>query len=134
MSDQPKKRGAPLGNTNALKHGFYSRSFTHRDRLDLNRTGHTGEAGEFSLDDEIVLLRVMVRKAIGRFSECTPAEASDLLRSIAICINTLTRSSKANRDITLEQQNKTYKDLVMSVIHDVQESYGITEGTFEASD
>jgi hypothetical protein len=51
-------RGAPKGNLNALKHGFYSRLF------------HTGESSELtdgqttSLEHEITLLRVMIRRTM----------------------------------------------------------------------
>ena len=54
----PNSRGAPKGNLNALKHGFYSRLF------------HAGEATDLSndfpasLEHEITLLRVMIRRTM----------------------------------------------------------------------
>jgi hypothetical protein len=54
----PNSRGAPKGNLNALKHGFYSRLF------------HSGEASDLSndlpasLEHEITLLRVMIRRTM----------------------------------------------------------------------
>ena len=53
----PNKPGAPKGNLNALKHGFYSRLF------------HNSEVSELpdettSLEHEITLLRVMIRRTM----------------------------------------------------------------------
>ena len=54
----PNSRGAPKGNLNALKHGFYSRLFhtTEADDLSLDPT--------ISLEHEITLLRVMIRRTM----------------------------------------------------------------------
>lgn len=51
-----KKRGAPVGNNNALKHGFYSRYFTKLevDRLDTDVKGE--------LQDEEELLRLYLAR------------------------------------------------------------------------
>lgn len=49
-------RGAPPGNTNALKHGFYSHTFQDPEQLDLSGLDST------SLDSEIQLLRVFIRR------------------------------------------------------------------------
>ena len=46
-----RTRGAQPGNSNALRHGFYSRSFTQAELLNLE----TGIKGEFS--DEIEVAR-----------------------------------------------------------------------------
>ncbi len=51
----PNPRGAPKGNLNALKHGYYSRLFRCRETDEL-----PNEPG--SLESEITLLRVMIRR------------------------------------------------------------------------
>ena len=51
------KPGAPKGNLNALKHGFYSRLFRNSEDNDL-----PDEVG--SLEHEITLLRVMIRRTM----------------------------------------------------------------------
>ena len=51
-------RGAPKGNLNALKHGFYSRLFHSGEASDL-ANGHPT-----SLEHEITLLRVMIRRTM----------------------------------------------------------------------
>jgi hypothetical protein len=54
----PKPRGAPKGNLNALKNGFYSRLFHSNETSDLIDDETT------SLEHEITLLRVMMRRTM----------------------------------------------------------------------
>ncbi len=63
-----KKRGAPRGNRNALKHGFYSAAFKDRERRLLS---HPSAA---ELSTEIELLRV----ANYRFVQALTASADPL--------------------------------------------------------
>jgi hypothetical protein len=51
-----KKRGGQPGNTNALKHGFYTNNFSLAERQGLEATK------EIVLADEIALLRVLIRR------------------------------------------------------------------------
>ena len=54
-----RKRGAPKGNRNAVKHGFYSRDFTEAEQSDfLFATGMKG------VEEEITLLRFEIKKAV----------------------------------------------------------------------
>jgi hypothetical protein len=56
LADKKKKRaGAPLGNKNSLKHGFYSRHFKADE---LKRV--EAQSDKYSLDAEIDLLRVCI--------------------------------------------------------------------------
>ena len=50
-----RRRGAQPGNKNALKHGFYSRSFRNLESEELDRLSN-------GLADEITLLRVLIRR------------------------------------------------------------------------
>jgi hypothetical protein len=59
------RRGAPLGNTNALKHGFYARVFRPAEQDDL-----TG-IDPISLDHEIQLLRVFIRRTAQQAAQAT---------------------------------------------------------------
>lgn len=51
-----RKPGAQPGNTNALKHGFYSHHFNNLELADLDTALSDG------LTDEIALLRVIIRR------------------------------------------------------------------------
>ncbi len=55
-----KKRGAPPGNKNALKHGFYSRAFTKGEQ----REGESAAKGR--LQPEIDLLKVLIARTAAR--------------------------------------------------------------------
>lgn len=60
-------RGAPKGNTNALKHGFYARKFRSQEIEDLNALR---EGGLQDLISEIGILRITIAR--------TFAQANDL--------------------------------------------------------
>ena len=53
-----RPRGAPTGNRNALKHGFYARQYRKADLRDIESCQFTG------LNDEIALLRVYIRRVM----------------------------------------------------------------------
>ena len=55
-----RKRGGQAGNTNALKHGFYTKNFSLAERRGLEATK------EIVLADEIALLRVLIRRFSGQ--------------------------------------------------------------------
>ena len=54
-----RKRGAPKGNQNARKHGFYSKVLDEAEQLDFELA--TGVEG---IDDEIALLRVKIKSIL----------------------------------------------------------------------
>jgi hypothetical protein len=56
---EKRKRGAPVGNKNALKHGFYSKIFDRADKRDFERA-----AGIEGIDEEIALMRLKIKRAI----------------------------------------------------------------------
>ena len=88
-----RKRGAPLGNQNAHKHGFYSAAFRQNEQRDLAHSDSTDLADEISL----------VRIAIARCLEALESKTQDrdietelaILRAInlgALSINSLFRT------------------------------------------
>lgn len=56
MADSKRTRGAQPGNTNAVKHGFYSRQFRPQEISDLDSILMG------NLDDEINMFRVVTRR------------------------------------------------------------------------
>lgn len=66
-----KKRGGQPGNTNALRHGFYSRKFQDLEAADLDKI----RAG---LVDEIAMLRVSIRRVFDHSTDL--AEAIEQLK------------------------------------------------------
>jgi hypothetical protein len=66
-----KRKGAQPGNLNALKHGFYSRSFKELEKGDLEAMLAQ------DLESEIAMLRVVVRRAF-ELSTAPADEDTDL--------------------------------------------------------
>ena len=59
MPREKKKMGAPKGNQNARKHGFYAKVLDEAEQFDLELA--TGVEG---IDDEIALLRVKIKSLL----------------------------------------------------------------------
>lgn len=120
-----KKRGAPAGNTNALKHGFYSTNFKAGELSDLEMLEDSG------LDSEINMLRVASRRLFTLvfkddflFSDDKDLHLQAVIDSLgalglaATRVSTLLRSKSlisGNSDSFLsvlsEAMNQVYKDL-----------------------
>ena len=109
-----RKRGAPKGNQNARKHGFYSKVMDEAEQLDLELA--TGVAG---IDDEIALLRVKIKSLI--------AHDPDNIRLIMQATNTLAGLVKTRYNIAKEQK-KGLKEAIGNVLRDVALPLGIGIG------
>jgi len=83
---KPKKRGAPIGNHNAVKHGFYSRLYTQAEVTDLS------DMEILELDNEIELVRTLMRRVLASARDNTShVENIETLRAICLGNFTLTR-------------------------------------------
>ena len=79
-------RGAPRGNKNALKHGFYSRQLEPSDLEGFK------DLDPLSLDNEIILFRAMLRRLVASSRGLTDFDRlSGLLRTLAFASLSLTR-------------------------------------------
>jgi hypothetical protein len=107
----PKRpRGAPKGNRNALKHGFYSQQFRPADLRDLKHQ----PVGV--LASEINLLRVLIRRLVERSSEEKDISLLvDILRAISLSTNSITRLIKVQHFLNLEE-NDSFTDQVNQAI------------------
>ncbi len=86
--------GAPFGNTNALKHGFYSRRFRKSEMDDLEGTSFTG------LRDEIAVLRVCIRRIIEWGASIqTFSDAMTFLRVVSLATGSLSRLVRTQQAI-----------------------------------
>ena len=91
--DQPpvakRRRGGQSGNTNALKHGFYSTHFRRSDTKDLDKCEFAG------LKDEIYMLRVYIRRCIEMSGQvATLTESIQLLRALSLATASINRLIK----------------------------------------
>lgn len=108
-----RKRGAPFGNHNALRHGFYSRSFTRTENSGLD----SDIKGEFH--DEINLARVNANRLAELLKDYKrmPFEhviaASNALNHYLDRIQSLTRAQRAvfQNLTTIEQALEELKDI-----------------------
>lgn len=81
-----RKRGAPRGNANALKHGFYSRKFKPADLAGLE------EIKDFDLAEEIDLMRVAILRVVTQSSGITNlSESLETLQALSTAATALTR-------------------------------------------
>ena len=109
-----KRRGAPKGNQNARKHGFYSKVLDEAERLDLELA--TGVEG---IDDEIALLRVKIKSIL--------AHDPDNVKLIMQVTNTLARLIKTKYNISKEDK-KGLKEAIGNVLRDIALPLGIGIG------
>ena len=108
------KRGAPKGNQNARKHGFYSKVLDEAERLNFELA--TCVEG---VDDEIALLRVKIKSLLERDPEN--------IKLIMQATNTLARLVRTRYNISKEDK-KGLKEAIGNVLRDVALPLGIGIG------
>ncbi len=96
MLPSPKRpRGAPKGNLNALKHGFYTRRLRKHDLSGVESTEPSG------LIEEIALIRVFTRRLLESIGpESNAYDLSEFLRALCLASSTITRIVKTQYLIT----------------------------------
>ncbi len=109
-----RKRGAPKGNQNARKHGFYSRVLDEAEQLDFELA--TGVEG---IDGEIALLRVKIKSILKNDPENIKliTQATDALARL---VRTRYNISKADK--------KGLKEAIGNVLRDIALPLGIGIG------
>jgi hypothetical protein len=116
---EPRRRGAPRGNRNAFKHGFYARPVNPAGSQDLPASTILG------LQDEIDMLRACMRGAIEIFPTLTnPQDSLNLLRAIALlstCLNRLIRTHALVTGPT-DKIQQDFKNAIASVLAELEES------------
>ncbi len=108
------KRGAPKGNQNARKHGFYSRALTEAEKIEFEEAGYVE-----GIDQEIALLRIKLRELVQN-----EPDRIDLHLEAA---NTIARLVKTRYQITKEQK-RSLKEAIAKVLTEVALPLGIGVG------
>ena len=108
-----KKRGAPYGNQNAYKHGFYARHFTPQEVTDFE------EMEPLDVLNEIELVRVLMRRVVESLeSATTHAENLDTLR--AICLGNFTLSRLIRTQFLKPHDHaKELRDAIVEMLEDI---------------
>ena len=114
MEKAERKRGAPKGNQNARKHGFYSKVLDEAERLDFELA-----SGVEGIDDEIALLRVKIKSIL----ENDPENIKLIMRAT----NALERLIRTRYNISKEDK-KGLKEAIGNVLRDVALPLGIGIG------
>ncbi len=114
-AETKRKRGAPKGNQNARKHGFYSRVLDEAEQLDFELA-----SGVEGIDDEIDLLRVKIKSIL----EKDPENISLIMQATSA----LERLVKTRFNITKEQR-KGLKEAIGNVLKDIAIPLGIGVAT-----
>ena len=109
-----RKRGAPRGNRNARKHGFYSKVLDEVEQLDFELA-----SGVEGIDDEIALLRVKIKSILSSDPEN--------IKLIMQATNALARLIRTRYNITKDQK-KGLKEAIGNVLRDVALPLGIGIG------
>jgi len=113
---QPRRRGAPEGNINALKHGFYSRRFRNGELDDLIR--QPPEA----LQDEIAMLRIINRRVVDMAEEGKSADEIlgfyNFIALTSMRLSTLLRTQK----LLLTTSGKTADTLLAALENVIEET------------
>ncbi|MBE9501749.1 MAG: hypothetical protein IMY87_04905 [Chloroflexi bacterium] len=108
------KRGAPKGNQNARKHGFYSRALSEAEKVELEEASLVE-----GIDQEIAFLRLKLKE----LAEHDP-DRIDLHLEAA---NTIARLVRTRYQISKEQK-KSLKEAIHKVLADVAVPLGIGIG------
>jgi hypothetical protein len=106
--------GAPRGNRNARKHGFYAKVLTEAEQLDLEVA-----SGIEGIDDEIDLLRVKIKSCL--------MEDPDNIAVILEATGALARLIKVKYNLD-SKQGKGVKDAIVDVVKDLAIPMGIGVG------
>ncbi len=115
MPKVKSKGGAPKGNQNARKHGFYSKVLDEAERLDFELA--TGVEG---IDDEIALLRVKIKSIL--------AHDPNNVKLIMQATNALARLVRTKYNIS-QKDKKGLKEAIGNVLRDIALPLGIGLGT-----
>jgi len=112
----PRKRGAQLGNTNALKHGIYALHLNSLTPADLTgfSTDHTA--------DEIQVIRVMIARHLQMRKDHPPetsAETLTDLRVISFAIGRLASLMRLQRNLPAEESLAYSENWLEELLHDL---------------
>lgn len=120
ITSAPRRRGAPLGNNNAIKHGFYSRQFK---KADLDALAASNSSG---LKDEIAMLRLFIGRvvALGVDVDNLP-EAISLLR--VLCLATAGMSRLLKTEYLISGKANELNTALDEALLKAMEEFGIAE-------
>ncbi|MFH0913986.1 MAG: hypothetical protein V1849_01695 [Chloroflexota bacterium] len=115
LGPNEKRRGAPKGNQNARKHGFYSRVLDETEQADFEQATRVE-----GIDEEIALLRVKLKSILRNDPEN--------VKLIMQATNSLERLLRTKYNLRKEDK-KGLMEAIGNVLRDVALPLGIGIGT-----
>jgi hypothetical protein len=105
-----RKRGAQFCNNNARKHGFYSNRLPKADLRGVDNTFIN------SLEDEIVMMRVFLRRLVAHSAEVHTLEQElELMRAVCLATLSITRMIRTQHYITpYDSENSRLLDAALT--------------------
>jgi len=116
---EKRKRGAPPGNKNAVKHGFYSQALHEAERVTLEQA-----VAVEGVDEEIALLRYKLAELLQNYPDRIDLQV-ETASAIARLVRTRYQISK--------EQKKSLKEAIARVLTEVAVPLGIGIGIKAAS-
>ena len=117
-SPPPRRRGAPQGNRNALKHGLYSR------QSKPSSPSSTDPSDQVDLKNEIIILRQVISELLEmERSAATLEQNLAFARAISLACTSLTRLIKAQHWIA--SSHDEFTDTVKQVIADLAREWNL---------
>ena len=119
-----RKRGGQAGNTNALKHGFYTKNFSLAERRGLEATQ------EIVLADEIALLRVLIRRVSGQVLAGQGVPLNESAQYLAVISEAMLRLASMLRTNHMLGGSETsdLEQILSLVLAEIHAEIGIVEG------
>ena len=103
--DEQKRRGAPLGNHNAVKHGFYTKSLRSEDQPDIETALIT------DISPEIALIRLQIRRLVELSAESDNFDSTmQMVRVLSFASSALIRllnTQKIFAQASFDEQMRT---------------------------
>jgi len=116
---QKPHRGAPLGNKNAEKTGFYSRYYNQIDKSDL------ASVPAVDLQEEIGMLRIFIRHVIQWSQDKDGLEDSlTVLRTLSVATFSLSRLVRIQHLVTPGAEDEIRKNIEKGLTR-VMEEFGL---------
>ncbi|MDW7755986.1 MAG: hypothetical protein SCH68_12565 [Brevefilum sp.] len=118
-----RKRGAQPGNTNAYKHGFYTKNFSLAERRGLQA------ANGVVLGDEIALLRVLIRRFAEQIQASQGIAPSESAQHLAVVSEAMLRlASLLRTDHMLGgAQSSTFIKQLSLVLEEITDENALNE-------
>jgi hypothetical protein len=122
QSSSTRRRGAPLGNLNAVKTGFYSTRFKKSERSAIEKGNFTG------LVEEIALLRLYIHRVVAESLQIDDFVCHlEVLRVLSLASSSLSRLLKIHT-LMIESPDEEFQQLLERAVREVNQE--LEDGTF----